>query len=88
MASRNPYVTEKKDQGPAMGGPEVPGTPNSSPSTAAVDGFYKAAQEMNPPSPGWAEIDAPGAMNPDLGTRTAPGETPMRVLGKLVRGVY
>lgn len=78
----------KKNQGPAQGGPETPGDPNSSPSTAATDGFYKAVQELNAPASGWSELDAPGGMDPMLGTRTAPGEPAVKVLGKLVRGVY
>lgn len=78
----------KPHAGPAMGGDEVPGAPNSSPSTAAIDGFYRAAQEMRAPAPGWNEISAPDAPIPVLGDRTPPQEPAMRVLGKLVRGVY
>jgi hypothetical protein len=82
------YAAPKKDQGPAMGGPEEPGAPNSSPSTAAVDGFWQAAQQMNPPAPGWGEISAPDGIDPSLGSRTPPMGSSMKVLGKLVRGVY
>lgn len=80
--------TRKRSQGPAQGGDEVVGAPNTSPSTAAIDGFYRAVQQLNPPSPGWSEISAPGADNSQLGTRTVPAEPPLRVLGKLVRGAY
>lgn len=82
------YAKPKPNQGPAMGGEEVPGTPNSSPSTAATDGFYQAAQALGDPAPGWNEISAPEAPIPSLGQRTAPQEPAVRVLGKLMRGVY
>lgn len=75
-------------QGPAQGGPEVPGTPNTSPSTAATDGLYKAVQQLAPPAQGWLEIPAPEGDNIGLGERTPPPEMPIKVLGRLVRGVY
>ena len=75
-------------QGPAQGGPEVPGTPNTSPSTAATDGLYKAVQSLTPPALGWTEIAGPEGGNPALGDRTPPIGPAVKVLGRLVRGVY
>lgn len=77
----------KPAQGPAQGGPEDPGTPNTSPSTFATDGFYRAMQSLRAPSPGWTDVDAPEGLESTLGTRTVPNPA-VRVLGKLVRGVY
>lgn len=80
--------TANVPQGPAQGGPEVPGTPNTSPSTAAVDGLYKAVQQIAPNPTGWAEVPGPESTLPMLGERVPPSDPSVKVLGRLVRGVY
>lgn len=75
-------------EGPASGGPEEPGTPDTSPSTLSEGGLVRAVQKLQPPNPGWSEIPAPETMNPGLGSRMGGEGTPMKVLKQLVRGVY
>lgn len=79
----------RPNQGPVQGGPETPGTPNSSPSTLSMaqQGLIKAVQDLSGPDASWASQSAPQGM-PNLGSRLDPPDTAERVLGKLVRGVY
>lgn len=83
-------VAYRPSQGPIGGGPEQPGTPNTSPSTlsTAQNGLIKAVQDLSGPEPGWAHIPAPGGQAQQLGQRLDPVEPAQRTLGRLVRGVY